>query len=73
VLQGIEEAGRISDGVGWGNTIIATVVSFVVAYFSVNWLLRFISRHSYSVFIYYRVALGTILLVLLMTNTIEHQ
>ncbi|MET0415708.1 MAG: undecaprenyl-diphosphate phosphatase [Actinoplanes sp.] len=73
VLQGIQEAGNISEGVGWGNTLIATVVSFVVAYFSVNWLLRFISRHSYSVFIYYRVALGTILLVLLMTNTIEHQ
>ncbi len=73
VLQGVQEAGNIADGVGWGNTIIATVVSFVVAYFSVNWLLRFISRHSYSVFIYYRVALGTILLVLLMTGTIEHQ
>ncbi len=73
VLQGIEEAGRISDGVGWGNTLVATVVSFVVAYFSVNWLLRFISRHSYSIFIYYRVALGSLLLVLLMTGTIEAQ
>jgi undecaprenyl-diphosphatase len=72
-LQGIEEAGRISDGVGWGNTLVATAVSFVVAYFSVNWLLRFISRHSYSIFIFYRVVLGLLLMVLLVTNTIEPQ
>ena len=71
VLQGVEEAGRISDGVGWGNTLLATAVSFVVAYLSVNWLLRFISRHSYSVFIFYRVVLGLLLMVLLVTNTIE--
>jgi len=25
-LQGIEEAGQISDGVGWGNTLVATAV-----------------------------------------------
>jgi undecaprenyl-diphosphatase len=70
-LQGVEEAGNISAGVGWGNTLIATAVSFGVAYLSVNWLLRFISRHSYSIFIFYRVVLGLLLMVLLMTNTIE--
>ena len=73
LLQGVEEAGNIANGVGWVNTLVATAVSFVVAYFSVNWLLRFISRHSYSVFIYYRVALGVLLLVLLATNVIEPQ
>lgn len=71
VLQGIEEYDRISSGVGWLNTIVATVVSFVVAYLSVNWLLRYIARHSYTVFIVYRVALGAILMVLLATNVIE--
>lgn len=71
VLQGIGEYDRISNGVGWVNTIVATVVSFVVAYLSVNWLLRYIARHSYTVFIVYRVALGTLLMVLLATNVIE--
>ncbi|MGX6606522.1 undecaprenyl-diphosphate phosphatase [Micromonosporaceae bacterium Da 78-11] len=70
VLQGYEEFGNISDGVGWPNTLIATAVSFVVAYFSVNWLLKFVSRHSYSVFIFYRVILGALLMVLLATDTI---
>jgi undecaprenyl-diphosphatase len=71
VLQGIDEYDRISNGVGWLNTIVATVVSFVVAYLSVNWLLRYIARHSYTVFIVYRVALGALLMVLLATNVLE--
>ncbi|MFF5077747.1 undecaprenyl-diphosphate phosphatase [Actinoplanes sp. NPDC000266] len=73
LLQGYEEAGNIANGVGWANTLIATAVSFVVAYFSVNWLLKFISRHSYSIFIFYRVVLGLLLMVLLVTGTIEAQ
>nr|WP_296076043.1 undecaprenyl-diphosphate phosphatase [uncultured Actinoplanes sp.] len=73
LLQGYEEAGNISSGVGWANTLIATAVSFVVAYFSVNWLLRFVSKHSYSIFIFYRVVLGLLLMVLLVTGAIEAQ
>jgi undecaprenyl-diphosphatase len=71
ILQGVEEADRISSGVGWTNTIVATVVSFVVAYASVTWLLKFVSKHSYSIFIFYRLALGSLLLVLLSTDTIS--
>ncbi|MFC4068504.1 undecaprenyl-diphosphate phosphatase [Actinoplanes subglobosus] len=71
ILQGVEQADLISSGVGWTNTIVATVVSFVVAYASVTWLLKFVSKHSYSIFIFYRVALGSLLLVLLATGTIE--
>jgi undecaprenyl-diphosphatase len=73
LLQGYEEAGNISSGVGWVNTLVATAVSFVVAYFSVNWLLRFVSKHSYSIFIFYRVVLGLLLMTLLVTGTIEAQ
>jgi undecaprenyl-diphosphatase len=71
VLQGVEEFDNISNGVGWTNTIVATVVSFVVAYASVTWLLKFVAKHSYSVFIFYRIALGSLLLVLLSTGTID--
>jgi undecaprenyl-diphosphatase len=71
LLQGIDEYDRISGGVGWTNTIVATVVSFVVAYASVTWLLKFVSKHSYSIFIFYRIVLGSLLLVLLATGTID--
>jgi undecaprenyl-diphosphatase len=73
VLQSVSEYDRISGGVGWGNTIVATLVSFVVGYAAVAWLLRFISKHSYSLFIGYRLVLGSVVMVLLATNTIEPQ
>jgi undecaprenyl-diphosphatase len=41
----------------------------VVAYASVAWLLRFVTKHSIEVFVLYRVALGLVLVVLLATGT----
>jgi undecaprenyl-diphosphatase len=73
VLQSVTEYDNISDGVGWVNTIVATVVSFVVGYAAVAWLLKFISKHSYSLFIAYRLVLGAALMVLLAMNVIEPQ
>ena len=60
----------ISKGVGWGPTIIATIVTFIVAYFAVAWLLKYIAKHTYSIFIIYRVVLGVLLVVLLSTGAI---
>jgi undecaprenyl-diphosphatase len=71
VLQTVDEYDNISAGVGWPATITATIVSFVVGYAAVSWLLKFIAKHSYSVFIIYRVVLGTILLILLGTNVLQ--
>lgn len=71
ILQVHDYSGQIADGVGWANTATATLVSFVVGYAAVAWLLRFISRHSYSVFIAYRLVLGALLAVLLATDTIS--
>jgi undecaprenyl-diphosphatase len=68
--QSISEFGNISNGVGWGPTLVATAVSFIVAYAAVAWLLKFIAKHTYSVFIVYRVVLAIALIVLLATNTI---
>jgi undecaprenyl-diphosphatase len=73
LLQGYEEFDNISNGVGWTNTLVATAVSFVVAYFSVTWLLKFVAKHSYSIFIFYRLALGALLILLLSTGTISAQ
>jgi undecaprenyl-diphosphatase len=64
ILQTIDEFDNISAGVGWGPTIVATLVSFVVAFFAVSWLLRYIARHTYSIFIIYRVGLGVLVLAL---------
>ena len=73
VLQSVTEFDNISGGVGGLNTIVATVVSFVVGYAAVAWLLRYISKHSYSLFIAYRLVLGALLMVLLATNVLAPQ
>ncbi len=70
LLETVSKAGDISGGVGWGPTIVATITSFIVAYLSIGWLLKFIAKHTYSVFIIYRVIVGLILLVLLTTGAI---
>ena len=70
ILQVAEEHGHISAGVGWGPTIVATAVSFVVAYAAVGWLLRFIAGHTYTVFIVYRLVLGTVVLLLVATGAL---
>lgn len=53
-----------------GSTIVATTVSFVVAYASVAWLLKFVAGHSITWFVGYRVGLGVVLMILLSTGVV---
>lgn len=71
ILQSITQYDRIAGGVGWTATIVATAVSFVVAYGAVAWLLKFIAGHSYSIFIWYRVVLGLVVLGLVSTGVVS--
>jgi undecaprenyl-diphosphatase len=54
-----------------GPTVLATVVSFVVAYVSIAWLLKFVSHHSIARFVPYRVAVGLLVIVLLATSVLN--
>lgn len=51
--------------VGWGPLGVGTLVSFVVAFASIAWLLRFVRNHPITVFVSYRVVLGLALVVAL--------
>ncbi|NKE09804.1 MULTISPECIES: undecaprenyl-diphosphate phosphatase [Kocuria] len=46
-------------------TLVATVVSFVVAYVIIGWFMNYISSRSYSLFVWYRIALGLVVFLLL--------
>mgnify|MGYP002138659302 CR=1 FL=1 len=59
------------DGVPVGPTLVATVVSFVVGYAAIAWLLRYLTSHTLVIFVIYRVALGLLLFVLLAGNVID--
>lgn len=71
LLQAFTQYQHISAGVGWGNTLIATVVSFVVGYVAIAWLLKFVASNNFSLFIWYRVGLGAVLIVLLLSGVIS--
>jgi len=60
----------LGTGVGAAPLIVGTLVSFVVAYASVAWLLRFVARHSINGFAVYRVLVGIALFGLLAAGTL---
>lgn len=73
ILQAVTRADDIgTSAIGWGPTILATVVSFIVGYASIAWLLKFIASNDFGVFIKYRIVVGLIIVVLLATGTISH-
>lgn len=55
---------------GWGPTIVATVVSGLIGYAVIAWLLRYVTTHSYTPFVVYRIVLGALTLLLVSTGTI---
>ena len=73
MLSGLFELRKIGDGTGAGAvpTIIATVAAFVVGYASIAFLLRWLTSHSLGIFVVYRVALGTLVLVLTAAGAIS--
>jgi undecaprenyl-diphosphatase len=67
VGAGLFELTEIPNGensYGWGPTIVATAVSFLIGYAAIAWLLRYVTTHSYLPFVIYRVVLGTLTLAL---------
>ena len=54
-----------SSVVGPGQMVVGIVIAFVVAYASIAWLLKFVAHHPITIFVWYRVALGLVLFVVL--------
>ena len=52
-------------------TLVATIVAFVIGYLVIAWLIKFVTTKSFMPFIIYRVLLGTTVLVLLSTGVIN--
>ena len=51
-------------GEDWGLLAVAFTASALTAFIAVQWLLRYIQSHRFSVFAWYRIALGAALLLL---------
>lgn len=50
--------------VSWGPLVFATLIAFVVGYAVIAWFMRFITTKSFMPFVYYRIALGIVLFIL---------
>ena len=69
-LYELKEIPHGDNSYGWGPTIVATAVSFVVGYAAIAWLLRYVSTRSYTPFVVYRIALGSLTLLLVSTGVL---
>ncbi|MEV6511360.1 undecaprenyl-diphosphate phosphatase [Streptomyces sp. NPDC051642] len=57
--------------VAWGPTMFATVIAFVVGYAVIAWFMKFISHKSFMPFVYYRVALGIVIIALVAAGALS--
>jgi undecaprenyl-diphosphatase len=76
VLSGLLELGSIVSGeegqhTGAAELAVATLLAFVTGYASIAFLLRWLTSHSLTVFVVYRVALGALVIALTASGAIS--
>lgn len=69
-LEAVSQAGTLTSGIGWGPVLLGIVVAFLTGYASIAWLLRFVSRHTFTAFIAYRIAAALVLIWLLRSGVV---
>lgn len=73
LASGLFELKDAAEGshVSWGPTFLATVVAFVCGYAVIAWFMKFISTKSFMPFVWYRIALGLLILGLITTGVLS--
>lgn len=72
-LLELKEAWHILPSQSFGPLIVSTVISAIVGYASIWFLLAYLRRHSTAIFIIYRLILGSVILILLWRGVIGPQ
>ncbi|MER6012374.1 undecaprenyl-diphosphate phosphatase [Streptomyces bluensis] len=57
--------------VAWGPTLFATFIAFAVGYAVIAWFMKFISTKSFMPFVWYRIALGVVIIVLVSMGVLS--
>lgn len=70
-LLELKESLKFLDSAVTLNLIVATMVSAICGYLAIDFLLKYLRKNSTFVFIYYRIVIGIIILVLLYSNFIK--
>jgi undecaprenyl-diphosphatase len=73
LASGLFELGDAMRGshVSWGPTVFATVIAFLCGYAVIAWFMKFISTKSFMPFVWYRIALGLLILGLITTGVLS--
>jgi undecaprenyl-diphosphatase len=64
IYRGLQQMGS-ADTEYWGMVLLGFVVSALVSFVAVRWLLRYVQSHTFEIFGWYRIALSAVLLLLL--------
>jgi undecaprenyl-diphosphatase len=56
---------------GWASIVVSIAVAFVSGYASIWFLIRYLKTHTTSIFVYYRLALGAVMIVLLIAGYLK--
>jgi undecaprenyl-diphosphatase len=72
-ISGVFKLKDIPDdpNLAWGPTIVATVIAFAIGLAVIHWLLKYVSKHSFSVFVWYRLALAALVAGLLLGGVLQ--
>ncbi|MFI0961824.1 undecaprenyl-diphosphate phosphatase [Streptomyces sp. NPDC021080] len=57
--------------VSWGPTVFATIIAFAVGYAVIAWFMKFISHKSFMPFVWYRIALGFVIIGLVGADVLS--
>ncbi|MER5528744.1 undecaprenyl-diphosphate phosphatase [Streptomyces sp. NPDC002677] len=62
----------VSEGhVAWGPTLFATVIAFASGYAVIAWFMKWISNKSFMPFVWYRIALGIVIIALVSADVLS--
>lgn len=63
-LKTLVETVKTGEDIFWTNLLIGTVAAFFSGYYAIDFLLKYLKEHKSYIFVFYRVALGLVLLYL---------
>ena len=68
ILEALRHAGSGAAAENWGMVFAGSLVSAIVSFIAVKWLLRFIQTHTFTAFGWYRIIVGILILLLGFVN-----
>jgi undecaprenyl-diphosphatase len=68
IFQAFHHPAANAPAENWSMILLGTVVSAVVSFIAVKWLLRYVQTHTFIAFGWYRIVLAILIMLLLLTH-----